>query len=63
MELEKQVLAGLLGSSVIHKDTLLIVEADKKTDFSYVEDMGYELVRCKEYKTNKHIFLRKREDA
>lgn len=63
MELEKQVLAGLMKSSVADKNTLIIVEADKKTDFSYAEAMGYELVRSKEYKTNKHIFLKKKEDA
>ena len=27
--------------------------------FSYVEDLGYHLVRSKEYKTNKHVFLKK----
>ena len=28
---------------------------------SYVEELGYELSRSKEYKTNKHIFLHKRK--
>ena len=38
------------------------VEAEKDTDFSYVEEMGYSIMRTKEYKTNKHVFLCLRED-
>ena len=33
----------------------------RDVDFSYVEELGYELSRSKEYKTNKHIFLYKRK--
>ena len=57
MELERQVLEYLAGSSVADENTLIIVEADLNTDFSYVESYGYRLLRSKEYKTNKHVFL------
>ena len=60
-ELERQVLEYLQDSSLADEDTLIIVEADLHTDFSYVEEFGYELSRSKEYKTNKHIFLHKRK--
>lgn len=60
-ELERQVLEYLKDSSLADEDTLIIVEADLHTDFSYVEEFGYELSRSKEYKTNKHIFLHKRK--
>ena len=50
-ELERQVLEYLKDSTVI------IVEADLQTDFSYVESLGYRQLRSKEYKTNKHVFL------
>ena len=60
-ELERQVLEYLKDSSLADEDTLIIVEADLHTDFSYVEELGYELSRSKEYKTNKHIFLHKRK--
>ena len=30
-------------------------------DFSYAEEMGYQISRSKEYKTNKHVFLYKRK--
>lgn len=58
-ELENQVLAYLADSTLIDEDSLLIVEADLNTDFSYTEDLGYKLLRSKEYKTNKHVFLSK----
>ena len=58
-DLERQVLEYLKDSSLANTDTLIVTEADLHTDFSYVEELGYELSRSKEYKTNKHIFLHK----
>lgn len=55
---EKKVLDQLSGSSLMHKDTLIVVEASLETDFSYIEGYGYAIVREKNYKTNKHIFLK-----
>ena len=40
------------------EDTLIIVEALLETDFSYAESLGYTIEKEKEYKTNKHVFLR-----
>ena len=56
--MKKKVLELLSGSSLIHKDTLIVVEASLETDFSYIEGYGYAVVREKNYKTNKHIFLK-----
>lgn len=58
---EHQVLEYLKDSKLADKDTLIIVEADLHTDFSYAEELGYEISRSKEYKTNKHVFLNKRK--
>ena len=55
---EEKILGQLSGSSLLHRDTLIIVEASLETDFSYIEGYGYALVREKTYKTNKHIFLK-----
>ncbi len=60
-ELEKMVLEYLQTSTVLDENTIIIVEADLDTDFSYVEDFGYQQLRSKEYKTNKHIFLCRRK--
>lgn len=58
-ELEKSVLSLLRNMSYVTEDTLLVVEADLHTDFGYLSDMGYAVVKEKKYKTNKHLFLRK----
>ena len=56
-ELERQVLEYLKDSTVADANTLIIVEADLNTDFDYLESLGYQQLRSKEYKTNKHVFL------
>ncbi len=59
-ELEKDVLSALRQSSILKGNTKIIVEAALKTDFSYIEEMGYEIIKEKTYKTNMHLFLRKK---
>ena len=59
--LEKEVLTMLAKMSIADEDTVIITEADLNTDFSYVTGLGYEVLREKIYKTNKHIFLKKYE--
>lgn len=59
-QFEQKVLKALCDSRLISPDTLLVVEAALGTDFSYLESMGYELEKIKKYKTNVHLFLRKR---
>ena len=59
--LERQVLEYLAESTLADEHTLIAAEADLHTDFSYVEEIGYEISRSKEYKTNKHVFLYKRK--
>lgn len=59
MGLEKQALTILGSSKLINEDSLIIVEASIDTDFSYVEELGLEISRIKEYKNNKHVFIEK----
>ena len=59
--LEKQVLTHLAQSDLLNEDALIIVEASLETDFSYVEELGYSVIKRKEYKTNAHLFLERRE--
>ncbi|SET00072.1 16S rRNA (guanine(966)-N(2))-methyltransferase RsmD [[Clostridium] polysaccharolyticum] len=56
-QLEKEVLTKLAGSSLVHEDTIIIVEASLETDFSYLGSLGYELEKEKNYKTNKHVLI------
>lgn len=57
-ELERQALSALKVSKLLKEDTIIIIEASLNTDFSYLPEEGYELVREKIYKTNKHVFVR-----
>ena len=61
-DLERQVLEALQDSPLADGDTVLIAEASLDTDFSWAESLGYEISRTKEYKTNKHVFFKKREN-
>lgn len=58
--LEKQVLTHLAQSDLLNEDALIIVEASLETDFSYVEELGYSVIKRKEYKTNAHLFLERK---
>ena len=57
--LEKRVLETLADSTLVDENTVIIAEASKDTDFSYAQELGYRIDRVKEYKTNKHVFLKK----
>ena len=58
-EQERRVLEGLRNMRYITDDTLIIVEASLDTHMDYVREMGFSVVREKNYKTNKHIFIKK----
>lgn len=57
-EIEKDVLYSLAESSIINKDTLIIVEASMETNFDYLDDIGFSVEKRKEYKTNVHMFIK-----
>lgn len=57
--LEEKVLEYLSKSALVHEDTVIIVEASKETDFAYLEEIGFTLLKEKIYKSNKHVFLEK----
>lgn len=59
-DLERQALMKLAGMKYITEDTLIVVESALATDFSYLGEIGFELVKEKKYKTNKHMFIQKR---
>ncbi|MCR5590184.1 MAG: 16S rRNA (guanine(966)-N(2))-methyltransferase RsmD [Lachnospiraceae bacterium] len=55
---EKQVLSILTRLDIINEDTLIIIEAAEDTDFAFAAGLGFTVARIKEYKNNKHVFLR-----
>lgn len=58
-EYEKRVLELLRDAPYVNEDTLIVVEAALETAFDYVEDLGFVVEKEKQYKTNKHVFIRK----
>ena len=56
---ERQVLELLGRQPYVTENTLIVVEALRETDFSYVEALGLSVTKEKCYKTNKHVFLMK----
>lgn len=55
--LEQKVLSYLSESSLLSYDGVIIAEASKDTDFEYVKEFGFSIIKTKEYKTNKHVFM------
>lgn len=55
--LEQEALRYLKDSSLVKKETLILVEAARPADFSYAGELGFTVKREKTYKTNKHVFL------
>lgn len=47
----------LKDSGLVNKNTLIIVEASLDTDFSWMEALGFHVIKEKKYKTNRHIFV------
>ncbi len=56
-DIEAKILKFLSNSDIVHKDTLIIVETSLETDISYMYDI-YNVEKVKEYKTNRHVFIR-----
>lgn len=54
---EQKVLAVLQNSDILYCDTVIIVEASKKTEFEFLADTRFQINKVKEYKTNKHVFI------
>lgn len=56
-DIEAGILKILSESDIVHEDTLIIVETSLETDISYMYDI-YNVEKVKEYKTNRHVFIR-----
>lgn len=60
---ERKVLEQLREAKYITPHTIMIVEASLDTEFDYLEDIGYEIMKEKKYKTNMHLFMKKKTDT
>ncbi|MCR5640575.1 MAG: 16S rRNA (guanine(966)-N(2))-methyltransferase RsmD [Lachnospiraceae bacterium] len=58
--LEPAVLSMIDQLELADANTTIIIEAALDRDVSFVETTNFTVVRTKEYKTNKHVFLRRK---
>ena len=58
-EYDRNVLELLRDASYVNDDTLIVVEASAAASFDYVETLGFVVEKIKQYKTNKHVFIRR----
>lgn len=57
---EERILSVLSNMKYVTEDTLIIVEASLDTKMDYADELGFEIIKEKKYKTNKHIFLKRK---
>ncbi len=57
--LEMQVLSYLSSSKLAGDDTLVIIEASNDTGLDELEESGFTICFTKDYKTNRHIFMKR----
>ncbi|MCR5145624.1 MAG: 16S rRNA (guanine(966)-N(2))-methyltransferase RsmD [Lachnospiraceae bacterium] len=57
---EPDLLKSIIENDLLNEDGYVIIEADLKTDFNFISELGYDIIKEKNYKTNKHVFLRVR---
>ena len=55
------VLEKIIKSDILNDNGFIIVEAKNTDDTKIIEDIGFKITKIKEYKTNKHIFLKLNE--
>ena len=58
--LEFQVLEALQGTTLVDEDTQIIIEESLDVTWERAEELGYKIIKVKKYKTNQHVFLKKR---
>lgn len=56
--MEESLMKMFKTGNLCHEDTLFIIESTIDRDFSGICDLGYEITKVKEYKTNKHTFFK-----
>ena len=57
LHLEKEIIPMILENKVLAEDGMIVVECLSGTDFSYLDKLGLEIFKEKDYKTCKHVFI------
>ena len=56
----KRALLELSAQPYVTEDTLIIVETALDTDFFFLEGTGLEIVREKDYRSQRHLFIKRK---
>ena len=59
-DLARRILLALDAQPYVTEDTCIIVETDHQSDFSFLEETGFVIYREKDYRGNRHLFIRRR---
>ena len=59
LSIEESVFHALAEQKYITENTVIIVEAKLDRNIDFLNELGFEVTREKNYKTNKHVFCRK----
>lgn len=55
---EFETLKAIKSSGIVDKYSIIIIEEALDTNLDYAESLGFELIKAKTYKTNKHLFYK-----
>ncbi len=58
----ENILMALENASYVTENTIIIVETSLDADISYLDNMRFEIYREKDYRQNRHLFIRRRVD-
>lgn len=56
---EEERILSLMKDSLLSENAIVVLEADRNRDFSFLERTGFEIFKQKDYKNNCHLFLRR----
>lgn len=59
-DVARDVIFALADFSYVTPDTIVILETSLDSDLSWVEESAFEVYREKDYRANRHVFLRRR---
>ena len=57
-DLYNMVISLIMQNDLLDKDGMIICESSKDTDFDFIDQTSYRIVREKTFKTNKFTFIR-----
>ena len=56
---EKQIIPLIMEKNLLSEDGMIVVECESDTDFSYLSPLFLEIIKEKQYKSCKHVFIGK----